>query len=137
MGEYYKRFFTAFCKDFAKSAREQLIGALLVVAILVLQIHYGVINHAEIQGNAWAIAWPYVALILILFLFHLVRVPWKLDQEHQRVHQEDKNKISQAETECAQIREELQSVLDRADGPTIHLAWDVPKDFASLGVRNT
>lgn len=83
MREYYKRMFAAFWKDFAKSTAEQVVGALLAVAILVLQIHYEVTKEAEIKGSEWAIAWPYIMLVAAFFLIHLLRVPWKLDQKLQ------------------------------------------------------
>lgn len=131
MLNYYKRFVLAFWKDFAKSTKEQLIGALLAVAILALQIHYGVIKDAEIKGNEWAIGWPYITLVAVLFMVHLVRAPWKLNEEHEARHRQHRSERSELEAEISSLKNALEQVA----GPKIHLLWDVPKDFASLGKR--
>jgi hypothetical protein len=81
MLSYYKRLFMVLWKDFSKSTRGQVVGALVAVAILVLQIHYGVIGKQEIKGNEWAIALPYTILVLCLFVYHAVHAPWEIDQE--------------------------------------------------------
>lgn len=95
MREYYKRVGAVLWRDFAKSTREHVIGALLAVAIIALQIHYGVITTGDIRGNAWAIAWPYVTLISCLFLIHLVRAPYKLDMERKRELETLKEQIAE------------------------------------------
>jgi hypothetical protein len=100
MRVYYKKVFRKFWRDFAESTREQVIGALLVGAILFFQIRYGVIKHQEIRGDAWSLAWPYIALLVCIFAVHLVRAPWKLDQDHEsrnREYEKDQQKIAQLE----------------------------------------
>lgn len=100
MLDYYKRLFRKFWHDFVKSTREQVIGALLAGAILFFQIRNGVIKHQEVRGNAWSLAWPYIALLVGIFAVHLVRAPWKLDQDRESMNREYKKgqeKIAQLE----------------------------------------
>jgi hypothetical protein len=82
---YYKKVVKVMWKDFRSSVAEQLIGALLGIAILVFQIHFGVIKPEDERGNFWSICWPYVLLISGFLVCHLVRAPWKIhhDQETQ------------------------------------------------------
>jgi hypothetical protein len=103
MLNYYKRFVYTFWKDFKKSTGEQVIGALLVIAILVLQIHYGIIKPGEIQPNAQAIGWPYAALVGVFFIIHLIRAPWKLDVEHNGRHRDHETKIMELQAFKAEV----------------------------------
>lgn len=83
MAAYYRRFWRTLRKDFAASTREQMIGALLVIGILVCQIAFGIIRPGEIRANLLSIAWPYMALVGGLFLRHLIRTPYRLDTERE------------------------------------------------------
>jgi hypothetical protein len=91
MRKYYMRVITALWKDFSASTREQVIGALLVIAILICQIRYGLIKPGDISANLWAIFWPYTLLVGSFFLYHLVRAPKKLDDEHEKDKQSSRD----------------------------------------------
>lgn len=119
---FYKRIFAVLWTDFSKSTREQVVGALLVVAILILQIHYGVITPAEVRSSAWAIAWPYVALVVGLFLYHAVRAPWKLDKDHLK-------KRKEIEKENEKLRDDLADI----GGPQLMIGYIQAN---SLAVQN-
>lgn len=83
MLKYYKRVGQVMWKDFRSAVGEQIIGALLAVAILVYQLHYGLIKPSDLRPNLWSICWPYLLLVGALFLVHLIRAPWKLDCQSQ------------------------------------------------------
>jgi hypothetical protein len=119
--DYYKRFFRAFWTDFAKSTKEQLLSAVLALAILILQVRYGVSKPTEIKGNEWAIGWPYIVLVSVLFVFHLVRAPWKLNEEHEARHAEESQKRAQLEFEIAALNQKLLKALGDPGGPDIVL----------------
>jgi len=70
-------------EDFTSSVGEQVLGALLVIAILAFQIRYGVIKPEDVRANEWAVAWPYILLIVGFLVFHLARAPKKLDDERE------------------------------------------------------
>lgn len=96
MFNYYQRLFVAFWKDFAKPFWEQVVlGLIIAVAILYFQIRYGVIKSAEQKGNELALLWPYLGLIGAFLSFHLLRAPWKLDQEHSRKHEEHSRQLAE------------------------------------------
>lgn len=80
MLNYYKRVGQLMWKDFRASMLEQIIGALVAFAILVCQVHFGLIKNQDIRASVWSICWPYLLLGAIFFLVHLVRAPWKLDR---------------------------------------------------------
>lgn len=82
-----------------------MIGALLAGAILILQIHYGAIKQAEIKGNEWAIAWPYIGLVACLFALHWIRAPWKLDQGHHVTHKQHRERIVELENYKKKVEE--------------------------------
>lgn len=76
---YGKRYWGVFSSGLKKSTGEQVIGALLAAAIVIYQIHYGIITEAQMKGAYWSIAWPYVILVGVFMLWHLVRAPAQID----------------------------------------------------------
>ena len=75
---YYRRLLAEAWKDFRIATGEQVIGALLAAAILAFQIYLGVVHPADVRASWWAIVSPYLLLVMALFLWHLIRAPWKL-----------------------------------------------------------
>jgi len=128
-----------FWKDFKKSTGEQVIGALLVIAIFVLQIHYGIIKRGDIQPNARSIAWPYISLLCVFFLVHLIRAPWKMNEAHESRHAEYSIKRAELEFDIASLNQRLTRALEEPSGPEIML-WFWPdalwNDETSLQVEN-
>lgn len=81
MREYYKRFWGTFRKDFVAATRGRvMMGALFVIGILICQIIFGIIRSGEIHARVLSIAWPYATVLVALFVWHLVRTPYKLDE---------------------------------------------------------
>ncbi len=78
---YWHQFCKRLGKDFLAATVEQVIGVLLAVGIAFFQVKYGIIHASEVHASLWAIAWPYVFLVVTLFLWHLVRTPYLLDKE--------------------------------------------------------
>jgi hypothetical protein len=79
--DYWKRFWTVVWADFKKSTRSLLVGLLLAIAILVFQILYGVISHAQERGAYWSITWPYLAVFAIYLMINGFRAVPKLDSD--------------------------------------------------------
>ena|ERR1035438_849800 len=77
--DYWKRFFGVFWAGLRKSTGEQVIGALLAIAVVIYQIHYGIITEAQVRGAYWSIAWPYVILVGGFVLWHFVKTPVEVD----------------------------------------------------------
>lgn len=116
MVEYYKKVFRAAWTDFLCATREQVIGALIGVGILIYQIHYGLIKVNDIAANLWSIAWPYTILVAGFLVYHLVRVPKKLDDDRQR-------ELNIAHVATVKAQYELQAEMDRHGGPEMSLVW--------------
>jgi hypothetical protein len=76
---YYKRFFWQAWVDCLRWGWQQVIGVLLAFAILVLQIHSGVIQKELAAGNFESIALPYAVLLAFVVLLAIVSAPVKLD----------------------------------------------------------
>jgi hypothetical protein len=62
-----------------------VIGFLLAVAILVLQLHFGVIQKSLAGLAIMSIAWPYLLLALVLTIAAMATAPVHLD--NQRISQ--------------------------------------------------
>ena len=81
--DYYRRLFRQFLRDLFKLGSGQVIGALLSIAILVLQIHYGVIPRTLTLQSVESVLWPYLILVFGLCLLSAFRAPAQLDAEHR------------------------------------------------------
>jgi len=97
---YWRRFWIRFRRDLASATSEQVIGLLLAVGILFYQIKYGVIHSGEVHASYWAIFWPYVFLVGVLFLWHLARTPYLL-------HLEDEKRAEGLELESLKLKKEI------------------------------
>jgi hypothetical protein len=78
---YYKYFWLRFVRDGLEWGRENLIGFLLTLAILLSQIRLGVLQPANANAEFWSIAYPYAILATVWFLFHFTVTAWRLDRE--------------------------------------------------------
>jgi hypothetical protein len=78
MWPYYKRVLEAVWIDFKTATKEQMLGALLAIAILICQIIFGVVHKDDVRGSVWSLVWPYLGLLFALFFWHLLRAPYKL-----------------------------------------------------------
>ena len=65
--------------------RGQIVGLILAVLILLYQLHSGLIQSADFKRAGFeTIAYPYVTLIILYFLFEAIRAPIVLDRERQK-----------------------------------------------------
>jgi len=79
---YYKQFLAHWGTELWSFGKEQMVGVILAVLILLFQIREGLIPAKDMGLTALAtILLPYMALIGIYAAIHLVRTPWKLDQK--------------------------------------------------------
>lgn len=90
--EYYRRFFRQFLRDLFKLGSGQVIGALLVISIMILQIHYGVIPRTLTMQAFASIGWPYAIVVFALCVLSAGRVPAQIDavsqEEISRINKE-------------------------------------------------
>jgi hypothetical protein len=97
---YHKKFVSYWTHEMWRFGREQVIGIILAVLILAFQMWKGLIPARDASMIAKAtVLWPYLVLVGVYFVFHLVRTPWKLDQkliaqlEYQASEKEIKSQI--------------------------------------------
>jgi len=90
---YYGKFVSHWGKELWSFGGEQVVGVILAVLILVFQLREGIIPAKDVRATAYAtILWPYIALIGIYVIIHLIRTPWVLDQENQEALQAEVRK---------------------------------------------
>jgi hypothetical protein len=79
---YYKEFLAHWGKELWSLGREQVVGLVLAGLIFMFQIRNGLVpaKDAELAAQVTFLR-PYLALLGIYLAIHLVRTPWKLDQE--------------------------------------------------------
>ncbi|MGB9254979.1 MAG: hypothetical protein WCC25_09115 [Candidatus Korobacteraceae bacterium] len=123
MRKYYRRFWRRFRDDLKAATGEQVVGALLAVAILICQLHFGVIKPGEFRANFLSIAWPYAALVFFLVVRHMIAVPHKLDEECQR-------QVDELSTELQSTQKEIQRLNTKPDigGEIIAVFWEPFQD---------
>lgn len=64
--------------------RDQAVGLILAVLILVYQLHSGLIQSADVQKTgAETIAYPYLTLIGLYVLYEILRAPFVLNREQE------------------------------------------------------
>jgi hypothetical protein len=83
MRKYYQRVWSTLWKDFRASTKAQLIRIGIAVAALICGIVFGIVHRGDVRGHVWALVVPYAGLLLGLFIWHLFRVSFKLDQQRQ------------------------------------------------------
>jgi hypothetical protein len=66
---------------------------LLAIAILAFQYKSGIIAPGQ-AGATWrSILWPYLTLFACFVLFHLLRSPWKLDQQSRGAQEKLRDEV--------------------------------------------
>src|ERR1039457_7081725 len=123
MGNYYRRLFAALWRDFLESTREQVIGALLAFGIFLYQNKFGIIDARDIRPNLSAIVWPYVMLVAVLFVGHLIRIPYNFDKERQR----EIGRLN-SEKEDAEARISRLTTAPDSRGKILEVCWEQAKD---------
>jgi hypothetical protein len=112
-GQYYHRFFSALLKDVLLLWRAQVIGVILAFAILLLQIHYGVIPKTLTFQAVMSLVWPYGILLLGLIAVSAMRIPVLLDRKRQ---QEVESVRSEKEILSSELVEQKKSSEDKNSG---------------------
>jgi hypothetical protein len=118
---YYRKCLSHWGKELWSFGGEQLVGLILAVLILFFQIRMGLIPTKDIRTSALAnVLWPYLALVGIYLAVHLVRTPWKLDQElsKQLEHQATRREIKKQIEILTQFIERGQGFTRRCRGGT-------------------
>lgn len=59
----------------------QVIGFLIAVAIVALQVYYGLFTWATIKTRWLSIAWPYLGCLSLAYLFNIARAAWQTHEE--------------------------------------------------------
>jgi hypothetical protein len=103
--DYYRRFIKQFTKDLLRLGREQVIGALLAVAIFVLQFYFGLIPASQTR-QAWeSILWPYALLIVALCFLSAIRAPVEVDRDRHKEIENQAEEIGKLNKEKSQLGE--------------------------------
>jgi hypothetical protein len=114
MWQYYQRFMRTLWDDFRVATEEQIIGALLAIAIFAFQNWFGLIPKGAVHANLWSIAWPYVGLVVGIFLWHLARTPNKLDQRRAVVIEDLATKLEETTKANQKYLDEIPRLMLRA-----------------------
>lgn len=78
---YYRRWISWFIKDVTRLGMSQMVGLLIAVAILFLQIHWGVIS-PNLSGHALeSVLLPYIVVLGVFLFWASLRAPVALDRE--------------------------------------------------------
>jgi hypothetical protein len=80
---YYRQLARQASKDLFRLGASQMIGAVIAIAIFAFQYFYGMIPEDHTLLAFESLAWPYLILIITLFLFSAIRAPALLDAEAQ------------------------------------------------------
>lgn len=75
------RFFPKFWIDFKASFWKQLLGLLTAILILIFQYYFHVIG-GNAQPRLLSVLWPYLLLVLVFCLVHLLRTPWLISNDY-------------------------------------------------------
>jgi hypothetical protein len=116
MLDYYKRLSGILWKNFRAATLDQLLGATLAVGILILQVRYGVVHREDVQGSWWALIWPYMCLVVVLFARHLTTSPYKLDQQRQA-------DLASLQADVDRLQEDLEKSINK-DRPEVFALLD-------------
>jgi hypothetical protein len=138
MRKHYRQMFAVFWKDFKSSTGEQVIGALLAIGIFLFQLWYGLIKPGEVRANFWAIASPYVLLVVCLSFWHLIRAPWKLHEQNVQSHDEIKasllTDVHREKESRSQAETRTQELLNLK--PNLNCRFDYGGQEAALSITN-
>lgn len=80
--DYYWRWLIQVIRQVVSFTWNQMFaGLLLGMLILLYQLHYGVVQKAELRTNELAIIWPYLDVIIGVLVYQAIRAPLVLDRE--------------------------------------------------------
>jgi len=105
--DYYRRFRKQFAKDLLRFGREQVIGALLAVAILALQLYFGLIPAFQTRKSWVSILLPYFLLIVGLCVLSALRAPVAVDRDRHKQIREQADEIVKLNGEKCRLEELL------------------------------
>lgn len=138
--QYYRQVLKEFSKGIRASFRrlQMLIGILITLAILLVQIRFGLVPQALVWPQFLSFSLPYLVLILVVAFFHVVRAPWKVDKNRR----EEIAAIESAYQQLTKEQAELSATLTKqamrpeikCEVEEIHL-YPKPKGVADLFVR--
>ena len=60
--------------------RKQMYGFIVGIAILALQVRFGVVSKTGVTGSWWAFLGPYLGSIILAYMFHVSRSAWQLHE---------------------------------------------------------
>jgi hypothetical protein len=113
-----------------------MIGLLLSVLILIAQLYWGVVGTTGMHGRELSIFAPYAVLMICVVIYHAVRTPWLISNEHLEAIQDEKSSKEKIETELQREREaskaDLKHERDLVQQPDISLEWAWTEDQAKL-----
>jgi hypothetical protein len=133
--EYLQIVFKQFLREWLRFGRDQIVTALvLTLGTFFLQVHRGQISRPNITQNLTTLLYPYVFILVLLAIWKLVKVAWKLSsgQKVQLEKIQADNRAATDKTENAhrievnflsekidQLKQELQSEKEKQAQPSI------------------
>jgi len=57
-----------------------MYGFIVGIAILALQVRFGVVSKTGVTGSWWAFLGPYLGSIILAYMFHVSRSAWQLHE---------------------------------------------------------
>jgi hypothetical protein len=109
---YYRRFLRQVRTDLFQWGRGQVIGAVVTLAILLLELYFGVVPKSMTVAALESFGWPYLAVIAVFLMGTLLKAPVELD--NQRASQ-----VFQATEALQRKQEENRTLHDRLAAPLI------------------
>ena len=101
---YYHRFFVQVWRQLLDFGKEQLVGLILALLILISQIHYGVITKDALHSNELSIFWPYILVFAGYFTIQIMRAPVVLDSKHSQEIANKTREIAELANENRQLK---------------------------------
>jgi hypothetical protein len=105
-GHTNRRFLAQICRDVFRLGGAQVVGAVITIAILVFQLHYGIIPPSATMASLKSIALPYAVLVLLLVLLSTLTAGVKLDNERIQQLSAFKQARQAAEAELERLHSE-------------------------------
>jgi hypothetical protein len=121
---YFRRLWAKLAQHLFRLGGEHVLGAVLAIAGLGVQYHYGLIPAEHGWKEIKSIGWPYAALVGMLVLLSFLRTVVALDSESQRKIRELSGRLEFPDKALAEhLREPLRRVGDNGKKVIQFILW--------------
>ena len=121
---YFRRLSAKLAKHLFRLGLEHVLGAVLAIAVLGVQYHYGLIPAEHGWKEIKSIGWPYALLVGMLVLLSFLRTIVELDSESQGKIRELSGRLEFPDKALAEhLREPLRRVGDNGKKVIQFIIW--------------